>query len=174
MKTFEGVVSKNNLVKFISGRGCEEYFSYVGNFVTLEQCLGVISILSPDFVEQEGHIFWTPDASKYNPDDRPLIGLSLTDEGKLERSTKRKDIERYRNVFAISQFFSKWEDSPIQPVSAVEFSNEELELCQVFAAQIEKYWKIALSEKFQDVQFEFEIGNDILDEYGVCLTFWQV
>lgn len=52
-------------------------------------------------------------------------------------------------------------------------SEEDYRLCHLFAEQITRYWKRALSDAFPEKVFQFEIADDLLDEYGVCLTFWQ-
>jgi hypothetical protein len=55
----------------------------------------------------------------------------------------------------------------------VGLSEEDYRLCHLFAEQITRYWKRALSDSFPEKVFQFEIADDLLDEYGVCLTFWQ-
>ncbi|WP_231987733.1 hypothetical protein [Pseudomonas thivervalensis] len=56
----------------------------------------------------------------------------------------------------------------------VGLAEEDYRLCHLFAKQIAKYWSDALSDCFPDKVFQFETADDLLDEYGVCLTFWQL
>lgn len=174
MKAYQGCISKGSLNLFASDIGVGEFFSYVGNLVSLEQAISVLGLLSPDFVEVDGHVFWLPNAQQYDSQKKCLKGLVETEAGALEQSTSRKDVERYRNIFSINQFFSKWEDSPNRPVFKVGLSEEDYRLCHLFAEQIARYWKRALSDCFPEKVFQFEIADDLLDEYGVCLTFWQL
>ncbi|MBH3308755.1 MULTISPECIES: hypothetical protein [Pseudomonas] len=174
MKAYQGCISKDSLNLFASDIGVGEFFSYVGNLVSLEQAISVLGLLSPDFVEVDGHVFWLPNAQQYDSQKKCLKGLVETEAGALEQSTSRKDVERYRNIFSINQFFSKWEDSPNRPVFKVGLSEEDYRLCHLFAEQIARYWKRALSDCFPEKVFQFEIADDLLDEYGVCLTFWQL
>ncbi|MBI6898783.1 hypothetical protein JET64_18435 [Pseudomonas putida] len=174
MNTYQGCLSKDSLNLFASDIGVGEFFSYVGNLVSLEQAISVLGLLSPDFVEVDGHVFWLPNAQQYESQKKCLKGLVETEAGALEQSTSRKDVERYRNIFSINQFFSKWEDSPNRPVFKVGLSEEDYRLCHLFAEQIARYWKRALSDCFPEKVFQFEIADDLLDEYGVCLTFWQL
>jgi hypothetical protein len=173
MKVYQGHISKESLNLFVSGVGSGEFFSYVGNLVSLEQAISVAGVLSPDFIEVEGHVFWLPDAQQYDPQKFRLKGLVESESGVMEQSTSRRDVERYRNVFSISQFFSKWEDAPGRPIFRVGLSEEDYRLCRLFAEQISRYWRRALSDSFPEKVFQFEIADDLLDEYGVCLTFWQ-
>lgn len=53
-------------------------------------------------------------------------------------------------------------------------SEQDYRLCHIFAEQITRYWKDALLDCFPEKIFQFEIADDLLDEYGVCLTFWQL
>lgn len=173
IKVYKGNISKESLSLFVSDIGSGEFFSYVGNLVSLEQAISVLGLLSPDFIEINGHIFWLPDAQQYNPQRFHLKGLVETESGVLEQSALRRDVERYRNIFSINQFFSKWEDAPGRPVFKVGLSEEDYRLCHIFAEQIAKYWRRALSDAFPGKVFQFEVADDLLDEYGVCLTFWQ-
>ena len=166
-------IPKNLMRMFTSDIGATEYFSYVGNVVSVEHALGALAILTPDFIERDGCIFWCPNVDEYDPNKYPMQGLRKDEDENLTLSFERAHVERYRNNFAVSQFFSKWEDCPQRSIFRVGLSEEDYQLCHIFAQQIVRYWKIALLEHFPDCSFEFEIADDLLDEYGVCLTFWQ-
>jgi len=158
---------------FVSDIGFGEFFSYSGSLVSLEQAISILGLLSPDFIGINSHIFWLPDAHQYDSQKHHLKGLVEVKPGVLEPSASRKDVERYKNIFSVSQFFSKWEDAPGRPVFKVGLSEQDYRLCHLFAEQITRYWKRALSDAFPERVFQFEIADDLLDEYGVCLTFWQ-
>ena len=173
MKVYQGNISKESMSLFVSDIGSGEFFSYVGHSVSLEQAISVLGLLSPDIIEVDGYVFWLPNAQQYDAQKNHLKGLVETESGVLEQSASRRDVERYRNIFSINQFFSKWEDAPGRPVFKVGLSAEDYRLCHLFAEQITRYWGRALSDAFPEKVFQFEIADDLLDEYGVCLTFWQ-
>ncbi|GAA4482128.1 hypothetical protein [Gluconacetobacter asukensis] len=173
MTICKGKIPKNVLNLFSSDIGATDFFGYVGNMVSIEQATAVIGILSPDFVEYNNHIFWKADSSDFSPQSA-LTGFRENKPGQLLPSTERRDVERYQNNFSVNQFFSKWEDSPGSPVLKVGLTEKDHKLCHIFARQIEQYWHIALRECFPDRNFEFEVADNILDEYGVCLTFFQL
>lgn len=173
MKFYQGNIPKESLNLFVSDIGSGEFFSYVGNLVSLEQVISVLGLLSPDFIEVDGHVFWLPNAQQYDPKKNNLKGWVETESGALEQSASRRDVERYRNMFPINQFFGTWEDAPGRPVFKVGLSEEDYRLCHLFAEQISKHWHRALLNAFPERVFQFEIADDLLDEYGVCLTFWQ-
>lgn len=75
MKSCQGNISQDSLNLFASDIGSGEFFSYVGNLVSLEQAISV-GLLSPDFIELEGHVFWLPNAQQYDPQKFPLKGWS--------------------------------------------------------------------------------------------------
>jgi hypothetical protein len=173
MRRYSGNIPKETLNLFVSDVGSGEFFSHVGGLVSLEQAISVLGLLSPDFVESSGHVFWLPNALQYDPHKKPLMGLVESEAGVLEKSASRRNVERYRNIFPISQFFIKWEDVSDRLVFKVGLSEEDYRLCYLFAERISKYWALALSECFPERVFEFEIADNLLDEYGICLTFWQ-
>lgn len=173
MEKFSRGIPKDCMRLFSSDIGVSEYFSYVGNMVTLEQAISVTAIMFPDFIEREGCVFWRPNVDEYDPKKFPMKGFKNDSHGNLCVSFERRDIERYCNNFPVSQFFHKWEDYPDKIGFKVDLGEEDYKLCHVFAGQIVKYWRIALFDCFPYKNFEFEISDNILDEYGVCLTFWQ-
>ncbi|GAC1044866.1 hypothetical protein [Rhizobium sp. No.120] len=173
MDVCEGKVPKEILSLFTSDIGSGEFFSYVGNLVSVEQALAVLGILSPDFIEHEDHVFWRANASADISRGLRLAGLKITEAGQSQPSAQRIDVERYQNNFSVSQFFSKWEDTAENLVSSVSLTEKDYRLCHIFAQQLARYWKMALFECFPHRAFEFEVADDLLDEYGVCLTFWQ-
>ncbi|NYF35293.1 hypothetical protein [Stenotrophomonas sp. JAI102] len=173
MKIYQGNISKESLNLFFSDIGSGEFFSYAGHFVSLEQAISVLGLLSPDFIEVDGHVFWLPNAKQYDPQKFQLTGLVETEFGALKKSASPRDVERYRNIFSINQFFSKWEDAQDRPIFKAGLSKEDYRPCHLFAEQIMRHWRRALSESFPQKVFHFEISDDLLDEYGVCLTFWQ-
>lgn len=173
MRIYQGDISKESLKLFVSDIGSGEFFSYVGSQVSLEQAISVLGLLSPDFIEVDEHIFWLSDAQQYDPQKYRLEGLVETEFGRLQKSSLRRDVERYRNNFPINQFFSKWEEESSRPVFKVGLSKEDYRLCHLFADQVAKHWKRELSNLFPRKSFQFEIVDNLLDEYGVCLTFWQ-
>jgi len=174
MKSCQGGISTQSLKLFASDIGAGEFFSYVGNLVSLEQAIAVLALLSPDFVEHDDHVFWLPTIQQYDPQKLMLSGLAEMKVGQLKKSLSRRDVERYRNNFSVSQFFSRWESESDRPIFKVGLSEEDYKLCHIFAGQLKKYWRVALFECFPEKVFEFEVADDLLDEYGVCLTFCQV
>ncbi|WP_104667833.1 hypothetical protein [Ensifer adhaerens] len=48
------------------------------------------------------------------------------------------------------------------------------DIADKLADQLERYWKIALADCFPGRSIKFEVADNILDEYGVCITFLQV
>ncbi len=173
MNVCRGQISKEILEKFTSNLGAGEFFSQAGNLVSIEQALAVLGMLSPDFIERDGHIFWTPNAEEYDPGKFPLLGFKQAESGILEQSYTREDIERYRNNFSISQFFTKWEASSEAAVLRVGLSEDNYRLCHEFAERVARYWRIELLGCFPNRKFQFEVADNLLDEFGVCLTFWQ-
>ncbi|MEE4078925.1 MULTISPECIES: hypothetical protein [Pseudomonas syringae group] len=69
-------ISKHSLSLFVSDIGSGEFFSYVGHLVSLEQAISVLGLLSPDFIDVNGHIFWLPNAPPTRAPCLPLLQMS--------------------------------------------------------------------------------------------------
>lgn len=122
MKSYRSDLFQKSLGLFSSNVGYGDFFTYVGNRVSLEQAIAVFGLLSPDFIERDDHIFWHPNIETYAPEKFPLVGFRRSASGELEKSYARTDVERYRDNFLVSQLFSKWEDGPDEMASMVDIS----------------------------------------------------
>jgi hypothetical protein len=109
MKIYKGILDKKIINKFESECGMNEYFTYVGNFLNIENVISVYGILNPDFIEKEDHIFWSAFAKDSDKNEYPLDGFSDYEKNIYKSSSNRIDVERYHNNFPITNFFSRWE-----------------------------------------------------------------
>ena len=155
--------SNEVLNNFTSGHEAVDFFDFVSNFVSLEACISVVGILYPAFSEEKHCVYW----------------YSKTDKGRLLYEGKfptgydsPKEVERYRNNFNLSEFFRCWE-KPSEKYTKKAIEDADAELLAFFAEQLSQAWLARLKELFPDREFEFEIGMDILDEAGFCMTFSQ-
>ncbi|WP_319824432.1 hypothetical protein [Thalassovita sp.] len=173
MRIVEGGVPKDILRSYSTDLGTGEFFTYVGNLVTIEQAISVIGVLSPDFVEIDDHVFWTANGEEFICGTSQFVGLKESGTGALVRSNERRDVERYQNNFSVSQFFTRWDGSSDTPIIKVGLNENDYRLCHLFAEQIAIHWKKALREAFPKRAFEFDVQDDLLDDFGVCVTFCQ-
>ncbi|GFM79940.1 hypothetical protein PSCICN_06320 [Pseudomonas cichorii] len=51
----------------------------------MEQAISVLGLLSPDFIELEGHVFWLPDVKPFDPQKFHLKGLVEAEVGILKK-----------------------------------------------------------------------------------------
>ena len=129
----------------------------------MEACISTIGILDPTFSKDKNCVYWYPRTEKD----------LLYEENKFPKGyNSAKEVERYRNNFNLSEFFRKWEE-PSEELPEEVLENADNKLLTIFAEQLSRAWRIRLKELFPDREFEFEIGMDILDEAGFCMTFSQ-
>ncbi len=160
----KGDIDESILKLFKSDHKYGDFFTYILNEVSLEKCVAVLGILSPSFVELDDSVILVTDA--YN--------LDIAEIKKLRAKFKLKyEFERYVNNFSINQAFLVWEGEA-EKAFKVDLSEDEYRLAMLFANQLKKFWLARLKEIFPDRTFEFEIGENLFDEWGICLTFWQV
>lgn len=75
-----------------------------------------------------------------------------------------KTLERYVNLFCISDFYL---------MAADDASQDEFLLHQ-FANVIKHFWEMYLQNQYPDKLFDIELSeNGLFDEDGICLTFSQ-
>lgn len=163
-KLHKGGIEERVLKLFKSNHKYGDFFTYILNEVSLEKCIAVLGMLSPSFVEMDDSVILVTDG--YNFDIEGIIVLR-------SKFNSRCEFERYVNNFSINQSFLVWEGEG-EKVFKVDLSEDEYRLAILFANQLKKFWLARLKEIFPDREFEFEIGENMFDEWGICLTFWQV
>lgn len=153
MKTVSGLVESRILSRFPSGFPEESgYFSYVSNCVGLEGVLACSALFSPEFTEYNGAIFLSCNIENNVTNISTRFGSS------------KKEVEKYNNLVCLSEFFLLAEDDAC----------EDEQLMKKFAESLIYYWKSRLKFVYQDKNFEFVLEEDLFDEEGLCLTFFEI
>ena len=138
---------------FPSGTAAPTFAEWVANHAGLEQVLGVAGMLSPSFYEVNGVVVWDKHVAEQ------LQDAELTTPFGGDATTT----ERYFNVLNLAEFFLMSADEAV----------ERTELVRAFGSVVEHFWQLALVDRFPDRRFLFEIKEDLFNEEGLCLTFWQ-
>jgi hypothetical protein len=133
----------------------KSFGNYVANCVPLQHVLAVAGLLIPEFVSLHDHVLL-----RQNLKDSDLEKTHFTTRFGADKRT----VERYYNLTSIEEFF----------LLAADESSQYEHMLKTFAHVLEHFWGIALSDAFPNRRFEFEIANDLYDEEGLCITFWQV
>jgi hypothetical protein len=136
--------------RFQSGYPNKSYFNYVANNVTIEKVIAVAGLLAPDIIEVDGKIFIK--------ENYPMLKGRLN----CRFGNDKKTLERYVNLFCLSDFFM---------IAADEMSSQEFWLGEL-SIVIKLFWSRHLKEHFPTKVFDFEIHKDgLFDESGLCITF---
>ncbi len=137
---------------FYPGYPYRSYVNYVANFVSIDNFIAVVGLLSPSFIEVNGFIFLKDH----------YYAKKILNESRFGNDRKTK--ERYINLFCLSDLYL---------LAANELSNDKK--WQIIQAElIAKFWKQRLKEVFPTKDFEVEVLSDgQFDENEVCVTFSQ-
>lgn len=165
---YEGILPRSILSKLPSIPAPPDFTfgDWVANQVNLEQLLCVAGFLAPPFYEVNGCLFWDRKVA------RALASkLARKEEWKTRYGSDPETIERYYNLVALEEFFfgGSFDEAVLQEGDVVE----EVDLVQPFGKVLEHFWGQELRARFPDRVYRFEIAEDMYDEDGLCLTFWQ-
>ncbi len=138
---------------FPSGTAAPTFAEWVANHAGLEQILGVAGMLSPSFHEVQGIIVW--DKHVADRIQEVELGTPFGDDPET--------VERYFNTLNLAEFF----------LMAADEAVEQDALLDAFGRVLEHFWTLALRERFPERTFRFERADDLYNEEGPCLTFWQ-
>lgn len=153
MKNFNGFIDSALITKFKTSLPENmTYQQYASFFLDLERFIACAALLSPDFVEINGSVFLSGNLN-LNKDD-PLNNRFGSD---------RKTLEIYNNIFCINEFFLN------------ETTHENNFLLRMEMGKILiHFWSIRLKELFFNRKFEFLLQENLMDEDGVCISFYEI
>lgn len=132
----------------------KSFINSVANFIDINGVISVAGLLSPQFVSYKNCIFL-----KENVEKKINEGSEITSPYGHDFKT----IERDNNLFNLDEFF----------LLAADDSCDDIRLVKKFGELLEYFWSRRLKELYSDKKFQFEIAEDLYDEDGLCLTFWQ-
>lgn len=154
MKVYDGILPREIMQEFPSGTAAATFGDWVANHVGLEQVLGLAGFFAPEFVEVKGHVFW----------DRH-VGEELENLEQLSTpfGDDSETVERYYNIVNLGEFFLASADQAVR----------HEDLLEAFSCVLQHFWSLALGMRFPDRVYRFEVGHNLFDEDGLCLTFWR-
>ena len=153
MKKYDGMIEPSLITKFTSGYPENGGFhGYVSNCVGLEGLIACASFFSPEIIEHQNCV---------------LLGINIDsniDNISIAYGEDKESIEKYNNLICLTDFFLEAEDD--------DCFVEELML--TFGELLSNYWQKNLQNIFPNKKFEFILSNDLYDEEGLCLTFFEL
>jgi hypothetical protein len=153
MEKRNGLLELKLLDTFSSGFPVENgYFGYISSCVGLEGTLACAAFFAPELIEYEGAILL---ASNIDND----VGNISTRFG-----SSKKQIEQYNNLVCLSEFFA---------FSEGESTDDDL-LMDEFGKVIVHYWTNHLKQVYPGKLFEFLLDENLFDEDGLCVSFFEV
>ncbi len=153
METHDGVLKPEIMQLFPSGTAAATFPNWVVNLAGLEQFLGVAGMLDPPFYEVKGLVVW----------DKHVAERLETSEPGTPFGDDPETVERYFNTINLWEFFLMGADEAI----------ERDALVAAFGQVLRHFWGAALRTRFPDRTYRFEISDNLYNEEGPCLTFWQ-
>ena len=153
MKVYKSNIDVRIMEYFPSKTAAATFPDWVANHAGLEQCIGVMGLLDPPFYEIRDMVFWNLHVAD------KLRSIEPT----TPHGNDSETVEKYFNLFNVSEFFL---------MAATEAVDIE-ELVQSFGQSLKYFWAMALQKRLPEKSFEIELSDNLFDEEGLCLTFWQ-
>ena len=125
------------------------------NFVDMNGVIAVAGLFIPEFIEYKDHIFLKENIEPRLEKDK----IFPCPYGYVDKA----EVERYYNLFNLEEFF----------ILTADETSRDLRMVKKLGGLLEYFWSRRLQELFPERKFNFEIKEDLYDEHGFCLTFWQ-
>ncbi len=154
MKKIKDILNGNVFEWYPNRYPFKSYINSVMNFVDMNGVIAVAGLFSPKFVEYKDHVFLNE-----NVEERLKKNIIFP----CPFGQDKKTTERSYNLFNLEEFF----------IETADESSGDLRMVKKLGDLLLYFWSIKLKESFPSKQFKFEIAEDLYDEHGFCLTFWQ-
>lgn len=148
MKKYQSVVDEKIINNFSKVHGCT-LMNHVANSYDIEMAIGFAALFCPEIVEVDGCIFIS---EFYNDNIQELKNTYKT----------VKEIEMSVNSWSLTSLLKDNDD--------IDYS---IDYIDEFAKAIQYFWQMRLNILFPDKSIVVEIGEEIMGEEGVVVTFYQ-
>lgn len=153
-KIVEGFPSLGEL-RGLSPYYSDSFFGFVYSSVSMDMIFAVSAIFCPTFCEIEDHVFLIDYAFRFSRVEDIVFNSKY--------GSDKRTVEQYSNIICLSEF----------PNIVGYEAKVDDDFSPDLARVLEYFWSRRLKESFPDREFVFEIGKDMFDEDGWCLTFSQ-
>ena len=154
MKKIQEILNEDVFEWYPNRYPFKSYINSVMNFVDMNGVIAVAGLFAPEFVEQKGHVFLKENI-KTRLEKNKLFPCPL---GKDKITT-----ERYYNLFNLEEFF----------ILTADETSSDLRMVKKLGGLLMYFWGRRLKELFPEKRFKFEMEEDLYNEHGFCITFWQ-
>ena len=157
MDEYKSVVDNGVIREFDRAYDFEDLFSFATRACCIDGIIAAANFLCPDMICVRGYVFIKAFFSNVtDPEDAVK---------KLEESCNydKKAVEMSVNTWSIGDFFIGNSD-PIM-------DNEKV--LQAFGETVAYFWQRRAKELFPEKNIIAELGNNLMGEYGPCITMYE-
>ena len=124
----------------------------------IDGTLAAAALFCPEIVRVKGYVFIKMFLNNYHSDNE-LLGF--VEELEKQYDYSKKKIEMEVNTGSLEDFF-------INDNSVI---NDDLK--KTFGETLRYFWQIRLLTLFPEKAFVVELGNELMGEYGECITVYE-
>lgn len=157
-KVYKSVVDKEIKKELREADWCRDLIQYATYKCKIDGLISSAYLFCPQIIEIEGYIFIEQFCEYEEGEEQEFINKL-----KEQYNNDKKNIELSVNTWSIGDFFSG---------ETSELMNN-LEILTEFGKALMYFWKLRVRELFPDRKIKIELGNDLMGEYGLCITMFE-
>lgn len=158
VKIFKSIVDETIKNEIIEANWCTDLIQYTTYKCKMDGLIAAAYLFCPQIIQVKNYIFikqfWNCSA------EQSIERICRLEE---QYGNDKKCIEMSVNTWSIGDFFIG---------DSGECMNNE-KLIQQFGDAIVYFWKIRVKELFPDREIIIELGNDLMGEFGLCVTMYE-
>lgn len=158
IKIYESIVDENIKSEIKEADWCTDLIQYTTYKCKIDGLIASAYLFCPEIIQVNNYVFikqfWNCSVEE-----------SVERVSRLERQydNDRKSIEMSVNTWSIGDFF----------VGDFGEHMDNQKVIQQFGKVIVYFWKCRVKELFPEKEIVVELGNDLMGEYGLCVTMYQ-
>lgn len=158
IRIFESVINSNIINEIEDANWCTDLVQYATNKCRIDGLIASAFLFCPEIIQIKDYIFikqfWNCSVEE-----------SSNHIDRLEKQYKndKKAIEMSVNTWSIGDFF----------VGDTSKLMDNQEILIQFGNAIVYFWKNRVKDLFPDRKIVVELGNDLMGEFGLCVTMYE-
>lgn len=157
-KVYESVVDKKIKKEISEADWCPNLIQYATYKCKIDGLISAAYLFCPQIIEIEGYVFIEQFCEYEEGEEQNFISKL-----KQQYNNDKKSIELSVNTWSIGDFFSG---------ETSELMNN-LEVLTEFGKALMYFWKLRVHELFPEREIKVELGNNLMGEYGLCITMFE-
>lgn len=158
LKNYESVVKSNIKDKIVEAKWADDLIQYATCKCEIDGLIAAGALFCPELIYVDGYIFVKKFLNCEEDDIQNYINCL---EERYEHC--KREIEMSVNTWSLGDFF----------IGDNSYKMDDMCILKQFGEVLCYFWKMRVDQLFPDKDIVVELDNEIMGEYGLCITMYE-